>query len=105
MLCRFALIAAACFLFCSSDARAQKPGDAFNVEAREYLGTPQSEAAVNRGLEYLAKQQQADGHWNSGSYQADSAVSGLCTMAFLASGHQPGRGKYGILLDRASDYL
>jgi hypothetical protein len=86
-------------------ALAQKQGDAFNVEAREYLGTPQSEAAVNRGLEFLLKQQQADGHWNSGSYQADSAVSGLCTMAFLASGHQPGRGKYGALLDRASDYL
>src|SRR5258708_13990330 len=84
---------------------AQKPGDAFNVEAKEYLGTPQSEAAMNRGLEFLAKQQLADGHWNSGNYQADSAVSGLCTLAFLSAGHQPGRGKYGALLDRASDYI
>src|SRR5438876_530889 len=77
----------------------------FNVEAREYLGTPQSEAAVRRGLEFLASKQQPDGHWNSGSYNADSAISGLCTLAFLAAGNQPGRGKYGAQLDKAVDYL
>ncbi len=86
-------------------AWAQKPQDPFSVEAREYLGTPQSEAAVSRGLEFLAKQQEPDGHWNSGSYKADSAVSGLCALAFLSAGHQPGRGKYGAHLDRAADYL
>ena len=98
-------IAVLLFSFLSIASFGQKPGDAFNVDAREYLGTPQSEAAMNRGLEFLAKQQLSDGHWNSGNYQADSAVSGLCTLAFLSAGHQPGRGKYGALLDRASDYL
>ncbi len=83
----------------------QKPQDPFNVEAREYLGTPKSEAAVTKGLEFLAARQQPDGHWNSGNYNADSAISGLCTLAFLAAGHQPGRGKYGPLLDKAVDYL
>src|SRR5439155_10071238 len=83
----------------------QKPQDPFNVEAREYLGNPQSEAAVQKGLEFLAKQQQPDGHWISGNYQNDSAISGLAALAFLSAGHQPGRGKYGEILNRAVDWL
>ncbi len=86
-------------------ARGQESKNPFDVEAREYLGTPQSEAAVRRGLEFLASRQQPDGHWNSGGYNADAAISGLCTLAFLSAGEQPGRGKYGALLDRAVDYL
>lgn len=83
-------------------AQKQNP---FDVEAREYLGTPQSEAAVVRGLEYLAKQQKANGHWDSGNYRDDAAISGLCTLSFLSAGHQPGRGKYGDVLNKAVDYL
>src|SRR5690348_9536322 len=41
----------------------------WDVEAREYLGTPQSEAAVSRGLAYLAASQRPDGHWQSGGYR------------------------------------
>jgi len=92
-------------VLCLPAAAQQKPGDPFDVEAKEYLGTPESEAAVRRGLEFLAARQMSDGHWNSGVYNADAAISGLCTLAFLASGHQPGRGKYGDLLNRAVDYL
>jgi len=77
----------------------------WDVEAREYLGTPESEAAVNRGLAYLAARQQPDGHWSSGGYRGDVAITGLCLMAFLASGHQPGRGKYGLVLNEAVDFL
>jgi hypothetical protein len=87
----------------SIPAAAQK--NPFDVEAKEYLGTPRSEAAVQRGLEFLAARQQSDGHWNSGPYNADVAVSGLCTLAFLSAGHQPGRGKYGAMLTRAVDWL
>src|SRR5206468_3105271 len=38
---------------------AQKPQNPFDVEAREYYGTPESEAAVRKGLEYLALKQAA----------------------------------------------
>jgi len=77
-----------------SPAYAQKKQNPFDVEAREYFGTPKSEDVVKRGLDFLAAHQEANGHWNSGIYRDDAAISGLCTLAFLASGHQPGRGKY-----------
>ncbi len=79
--------------------------DPFDVEAREYLGTPESEAAVKKGLEFLAARVQPDGHWSSGGLSADAAITGLCTMAFLSAGHQPGRGKYGDMLTKSVDWL
>ncbi|HXG24269.1 MAG TPA: prenyltransferase/squalene oxidase repeat-containing protein [Chthonomonadales bacterium] len=102
----YRLITTLCIAVLCLPVRAQQqPKDPFDVEAREYLGTPQSEAAVRRGLEFLAQRQERDGHWNSGPYNADAAVTGLCTLAFLSAGHQPGRGKYGELLTRAVDWL
>ena len=83
----------------------KRSNNPFDVEAREYLGTPKSEAAVRRGLEFLVKRQSEDGHWVSGRYSADSAITGFCTLAFLAAGHQPGRGKYGATMTRAVDWL
>ena len=77
----------------------------WDVEAREYLGTPQSEAAVNRGLAFLAARQQSDGHWASGGYSSDAGITGLAVMGFLAAGHQPGRGKYGLVLSQAVEWL
>jgi hypothetical protein len=77
----------------------------WDVEAREYLGTPQSEKAVEKGLAYLASVQDADGHWRSGNYRSEVAITGVALMAFLSAGHQPGRGKYGLVLDSATDFL
>lgn len=77
----------------------------WDVEAREYFGTPESEAAVNAGLAYLAAHQQADGHWSSGGYPSDTGITGLCLMAFLAAGHQPNRGRYGLAISEAVDWL
>ena len=80
-------------------------GSSWDVEAREYLGTPQSEAAVNKGLAYLATHQLSDGHWDSRGIRNDTGITGLCLMAFLAAGHQPGRGRYGVVLSEAVDWL
>lgn len=77
----------------------------WDIEAREYLGTPESEAAVQRGLAWLATRQEADGHWRSGGYRAEVAITALCLMAYLSAGHQPGRGRYGTVINDAVDFL
>lgn len=106
-----ALLASVALLMASSPAaRAQKPirhrvSSPWDVEAREYLGTPKSEQAAEKGLAFLAAHQLADGHWASGQYTGDISITALSLLAFLASGHQPGRGRYGLHLNEAVDYL
>jgi hypothetical protein len=77
----------------------------WDIEAREYLGTPQSEAAVGKALAYLAAHQSADGHWRSGPYESEVGITGLCLLAYLASGNQPGRGRYGATMNQAINFL
>src|SRR5690349_12098858 len=69
--------------------------EGLNADERDYLGTPQSEAAVQRALKWLATNQSPDGSWPAGQ---DVGIAGLCTMCFLAAGHQPDRGPYGKVL-------
>jgi hypothetical protein len=76
--------------------------DGLDVEERDYLGTPESERAVEKALKWLANNQSPDGSWPGGQ---DVGIVGLCSMAFLAAGHQPDRGPYGKVLRRAADYL
>jgi hypothetical protein len=64
----------------------------------------QVDSAVDRGLGFLAKSQEADGSFPTSSI-AQPAVTSLCIMAFLSRGHQPGRGPYGTALERAIDYV
>jgi hypothetical protein len=77
----------------------------WEVEEREYLGTPATERAVQRALAFLASTQNTDGSWTSSSYSAEVGIVSLCALAFLAAGHQPGRGKYGQVLARATEYI
>jgi len=60
--------------------------------------------AVDRGLGFLAKSQQADGSFPTGS-GGQPGVTSLCVIAFLSRGHQPGKGPYGAVIDRAVDYV
>jgi hypothetical protein len=63
--------------------------------------TPQSELALERGLEWLAKNQGSEGNWGS----SDLGLVGMGALAFMSAGHSPGRGKYGRELDKALDYV
>lgn len=68
--------------------------------------TPEAQAAIDRGLEWLAKRQKPDGSFGSNdSYGSVSAVTALSGLAFMSAGHLPGRGKYGQNVQRAVDYL
>lgn len=67
----------------------------------EWEVTPQSEAALERGLNWLARNQGPEGNWESN----DLGLVGMGALAFLSAGHTPGRGKYGEAVERALDYV
>ncbi len=65
-----------------------------------YADTPVTRA-VDRGLEFLARSQLSDGSWLSSGYGKNTGIVSLAIMAFLARGHEPGRGPYGENIERA----
>src|SRR5262245_33757493 len=67
--------------------------------------TPEAQRAIDDGLQYLAQQQAADGSFGTGQFQGNVAITSLCGLAFLAGGHQPGRGKYGKVVSKIVDYI
>jgi hypothetical protein len=86
-------------------------------------GTAETEAAVKLALKWLADNQDADGRWNPRTHeagretntlgrnrmnagsQADSAMTGLALLAFLASGHTHLEGPYRDDVRRGLEYL
>lgn len=67
--------------------------------------TPAAQEAIDRGLAYLARQQHADGSFGTHAHQGNVAITSLCGLAFMAGGHQPGRGRYGSVVTRALEYV
>jgi len=65
---------------------------------------PGLKKCVEMGLEYLARNQNEKGYWE-GSHGNSSGVVGLAALAFMAHGEVPGRGKYGIHLNKALNYI
>jgi Prenyltransferase and squalene oxidase repeat len=62
------------------------------------------DASVERGLAWLASQQQRDGSFPT-LPTGQPGVTSLCVMAFLAHGHVPGTEPYGPNVERALDYI
>ncbi len=105
-----------------SNARLEKP-TATPLLSREITATnvvgPDVQTAIDRGLERLAQlQDRRTGGWvqdigfkfNS-SYEVQVSgkghvgVTSLALMAFLAGGHIPGRGRYGDVVSRGTDFV
>ena len=63
--------------------------------------TPQSEDALERGLQWLAANQGAEGNWESN----DLGLVSMGALAFLSAGHSPGHGKYGPVVEKALGYV
>ena len=63
--------------------------------------TPESEAALKRGLDWLARNQGPEGNWESN----DLGLVALGSLAFLSAGHMPGRGEYGETVSRSLNYV
>src|SRR5262245_50087444 len=88
--------------------------------SRAPLIDPPTKAAIERGLRFLARTQNADGSWTSDAGQKVNedymvfpggknvphvGVTALSILSFLAAGHVPGRGPYGRAVDHAVDFL
>jgi len=67
--------------------------------------TPETDRAIEQGLAWLAKTQNADGSFGSGTYRGNIACTSLAGLAFMASGSSPGRGQYGSHIDKALVYV
>jgi hypothetical protein len=91
--------------------------------AQRHGATAQTEKAVQAALKWLAANQAPDGRWDAGDHeagleqqvlgrdrqnagsQADSAVTGLALLAFLASGNTHRGGDYRENVRRGLEYL
>ncbi len=67
--------------------------------------TPELDAAVLKGLKYLAAQQTDDGSFGEGRYGRNVAVTALACLAFMGDGHMPGRGEYGPIVQKGLEYI
>ena len=66
---------------------------------------PQLDRAVERGLQYLKSQQNADGSFGRGRYARHVGITALAALAFMSDGNLPGRGEYGDEVTRALDFV
>ena len=60
--------------------------------------------AVDRGLEFLSRQQRPDGSFEAPD-TGQPGITSLCVMAFLSRGHVPDAGPYGRHLALAIDFV
>ncbi len=60
--------------------------------------------SIDRGLDYLAMQQQADGSFQTPA-TGQPGVTSLCVLAYLSRGHLPGVGPHGERLERAIEFV
>lgn len=86
--------------------------------AKKLGGSDASERAVERGLEWLVRHQYADGHWSihdlncqgheckgHGSFQSDTAATGLALLAFLGAGYTHQSGEHQDVVRRGLTWL
>jgi hypothetical protein len=69
------------------------------------LITPETQRAVEAGLAYLVRSQDAAGAFGERQYSGNVAVTSLGALALMAGGHQPGRGEYGAAVTKAVEFV
>ena len=64
----------------------------------------ETQAAIDHGLGRLARLQ-LDGAFADRNSGASVGITALAALALMAGGHQPGRGRYGLNVSRAAEYV
>lgn len=69
--------------------------------------TPETQQAIDRALEYLARTQSREGAWRNQGYmgQYPVAMTALAGLALLANGNTPTQGKYAPQVSRATNFI
>ncbi|MBX3390339.1 MAG: terpene cyclase/mutase family protein [Phycisphaeraceae bacterium] len=67
--------------------------------------TPQLDAAISRGLAWLARKQSPDGSFGDDRWGRSVAITALAAISFMADGNLPGRGPYGENVERALKHV
>ncbi len=67
--------------------------------------TAETDRAIQSGLAWLARNQNNDGSFGTGTYRGNIAVTSVAGLAFMSSGSTPGRGPYGAPIDKALAYV
>lgn len=80
-------------------------GTSRSTDFRAVLRDTPVTRAVDHALRYLEDEQREDGSWWSRGFDANTGIVGLAVMAFLARGHEPGRGIYGDVIDRGIAWI
>ena len=86
--------------------RSDGPGAPRSDTGAEFI-TAETQEAIDRGVAQLAHAQANDGSFGAGlvAAGATAGITGLCGLALLGAGHQPGRGKYAKHVSRVVDFL
>ncbi|MGB9688839.1 hypothetical protein [Thermogutta sp.] len=104
-----------------AEAFAQRNPESRGVRAREFGGSSETERAVEKGLEFLARIQFADGHWSlhrlpdhvpdpqktfhTGTMHGDTAATGMALLAFLGAGYTHQGARYRDTVARGLRWL
>jgi hypothetical protein len=103
-----AFVAAFCPAFVQADETADASKSRTGRGADRQLLSPEEwrrlDRAVEQGLVYIARHQLADGSFPTAA-DGQPGVTSLSVMAMLARGHQPGKGPYGLQMERGIDYV
>jgi hypothetical protein len=88
---------------------AQVPNSPPTIANRSRSGaefiTHETEDAIREGLEFLARSQLWDGSFSDRMGGAAGGITSLASLALMAGGNQPNRGRFGKEINRAVEYV
>lgn len=102
---RTVLLLTLSFVAVPTDGQERRKVRSVDASGRK-LVTPAAQRAIDKGLGWLADEQNRSGAFGSaGGYSENVGVTSLVGLAFLASGSTPDRGPYGKQVTATVDYL